>query len=239
MRLMSIKPLALAVLGGLLLAGCQANPPKRDPEFAVTLPPAPPPVQQHYTGAIYQAGHDLAYFEDLRARRVGDVLTIKLVERTDAKKSQTANVAKDTDLNVENPTVLGSPVQFGTPGFFPLASTTGNNLETRFGSSHGFTGEGDAAQRNELIGDITVTVSEVLPNGSLVVRGEKRVVINQGNEYVKISGIVRPVDIDTNNTVLSTKVADATIMYAGDGQVADAGRMGWLGRFFTGPWFPF
>jgi flagellar L-ring protein precursor FlgH len=84
-----------------------------------------------------------------------------------------------------------------------------------------------------------VTVADVLPNGNLVVRGEKRVGINQGNEYVKISGIVRPLDIAADNTIASTKVADATIIYNGDGQTASANKAGWLTRFFTSVLSPF
>ena len=84
-----------------------------------------------------------------------------------------------------------------------------------------------------------VTVIEVLPNGYLMVRGEKRIGINQGNEYIKLSGIVRPADIDSTNTVLSTKMADPTIVYVGEGAIADANKIGWLARFFISALFPF
>jgi len=121
----------------------------------------------------------------------------------------------------------------------PLASNRGNNLGFSLESEHDFSGEGDSEQNNELTGNITVTVIEVLPNGYLVVRGEKRIGINQGNEYVKVSGIVRPADIDATNTVLSTRLADPTIVYVGDGAVADSNVMGWLGRFFISALMPF
>ena len=80
---------------------------------------------------------------------------------------------------------------------------------------------------------------EVLANGYLVVRGEKRIGINQGNEYIRLSGIVRPIDIDEDNTVLSTRLADPTIVYVGDGAVAESNAMGWLARFFISSLFPF
>jgi flagellar L-ring protein precursor FlgH len=102
-----------------------------------------------------------------------------------------------------------------------------------------FTGSGAADQSNSLVGDISVTVIELLPNGNLKVRGEKRVTLNQGNEYIRLSGIVRPVDIAADNTISSDKIADPTIMYTGDGAMADASKMGWLARVIYSPWFPF
>jgi flagellar L-ring protein precursor FlgH len=102
-----------------------------------------------------------------------------------------------------------------------------------------FDGQGDALQFNQLTGSISVTVVEVLPNGNLKVRGEKRVALNDGSEYIRLAGIVRPIDIDVANIVPSSKVADATIMYTGDGAMAESSKMGWITRFFNSPIFPF
>ena len=121
----------------------------------------------------------------------------------------------------------------------PLSNTDTNTLETSLSSASEFDGEGDNTQKNSLTGSLTVTVADVLPNGNLVVRGEKRVSLNQGNEYVKVSGIVRPVDIDPDNSIASTKIADATIIYNGDGQTASANKAGWLTRFFSSALSPF
>lgn len=229
----------LAIAVGAL-TGCNSTP-KRDPSFAATLP-APlevPRARQAATGAIYQAGYDVVLFEDSRARRVGDILTIRLTESTNASKSQSNEISKTQDSEIANPTVLGASPAFGLPGFLPLDNTRDNSLAATFGSSNAFNGDSATAQRNSLTGDISVTVAEVLPNGNLFVRGEKRLNLNSGNEYVKISGIVRPLDVAANNTVPSTKVADATIIYAGDGAEADAGKIGWLARFFVSAMFPF
>jgi flagellar L-ring protein precursor FlgH len=119
------------------------------------------------------------------------------------------------------------------------AEILGYNVSSSLESTHKFEGKGESNQSNLLTGNISVTVVEVLPNGNLRVRGEKRVGLNQGNEYIKLSGLVRPVDIDTTNSVDSTKVADATFIYNGEGVVADVNRMGWLQRFFTSILFPF
>ena len=225
------------ILAAIVLSGCNTAP-KHDPMFAPVRPVYIKPEVVN-NGAIYQAGQETTWFEDMRARRVGDLITVKLVEKTEGSKEANSEVKKTQDLSISNPTILGSTPQFNVPGIVPLASNNGNTLATTLGSTSSFKGEGDADQSNELSGSVTVTVVEVLPNGYLVVRGEKRIGINQGNEYVKLSGIVRPSDIDSTNTVESTKIGDATILYVGDGAVADAGVMGWLTKFFISAIMPF
>ncbi len=227
----------LPLLALVVLAGCNSAP-RRDPAYAATRPVVPPPPPSG-NGAIYQAGYEHSWFEDMRARRVGDMLTVKLVEKTDASKSATTSAKKTNATSITNPTLLGSTPQFNTPGLLPLASNRNNNLGFALQSSNDFSGEGDSTQKNQLIGDITVTVAEVLPNGYLLVRGEKRIGINQGNEYIKVSGLVRPADIDATNTVLSTRLADPTLVYVGDGAVAESNAMGWFARFFISALFPF
>jgi flagellar L-ring protein precursor FlgH len=205
----------------LLLAACTPIPP-RDPAFAPVAPTdLRPPVQN--SGAIYQPGYDMRLFEDNKAMRVGDILTIKLQELTQAKKADDLNAKKNNSILAEAPMILGNPT----------------SVETEIKTTKDFKGEGAANQSNSLRGDISVTVVEVLPNGNLRVRGEKRVTLNQGDEYIRLSGIVRPVDIDAANTISSDKVADPTIMYIGDGAMADASKMGWLSRIIYSPWFPF
>lgn len=230
----------LVALLALALAGCNSIP-KRDPAFAASYPAAhagPIPAQAA-TGSIYQAGYDRLLFEDLRARRVGDILTVRLTEATNSAKSAETTVDRSQSTTVTNPTIFGTTPQFDVPGLLPLANTQDNSLQTNLSSELAFDGESESDMSNSLTGSITVTVADVLPNGNLVVRGEKRLNLNQGNEYVKISGIVRPVDIATDNSVASTQVADATIVYNGDGATADGNRMGWLSRFFVSAVFPF
>ena len=222
----------------LILGGCNSTP-RRDPVFAASYPVAFEQPVQARTGSIYQAGYDITFFEDIKARRVGDILTIQLTESTNASKSSSTDIERDQSSTVTNPTILGAAPQFGLPGVLPLSQTDDNTLESSLGTTHEFEGGSDSAQSNSLTGDITVTIADVLPNGNLIVRGEKRLNLNQGNEYVKISGIVRPYDITSANTVPSTKVADATIVYSADGAPADANKIGWLARFFISAVFPF
>lgn len=210
-----------------LLAACTPIPP-RDPNFAPVQPASlMPPVQN--SGAIYQAGYDMRLFEDNKAMRVGDILTIKFNELTQAKKADDLSTGKNTDVAVSAPTISG----------FALSALTGNDAKTELAAKRSFDGQGKADQSNSLSGDISVTVVELLPNGNLKIRGEKRVTLNQGDEYIRLSGIVRPIDIDPANTLSSDKVADATIMYIGEGAMADASKMGWLSRAINSPWFPF
>lgn len=227
---MSSTATLTAVLVGLalLLAGCAETPLKRDPEFAPAQPIEPLPMPQG-DGAIFHAGYAKSWVESARARNVGDLLTVKLVERTDAEKRSKSTVNKANKQEIMLPVYAGQTYPKSAIGqpLFGLESNTD------------FEGEGDAAQGNKLTGEVTVTVVQVLTNGNMAIRGEKRLGINQGNEYIRIAGIVRPEDIDPFNVVLSTKVSDATFQYVGEGQIADAAIMGWLSRFFISALWPF
>jgi flagellar L-ring protein precursor FlgH len=225
---MNISPRHLFVLvaSAFALSGC-VTPPK-EPDYSATWP-EPPPTAEHANGAIYQVGHDVALFENAVARRVGDTLTIKLNESTNATKSSSTTTAKSTSVEMAGPTIAGRPVTAnGTP-----------ILEANVDNNSSFDGSGDSKQSNRLVGDITVTVAQRLPNGNLLVRGQKWITINQGREYVRIQGIVRPIDIDPDNSISSLKVADAQIAYGGKGALNDANTPSLLARFFNMPWLPF
>jgi flagellar L-ring protein precursor FlgH len=173
--------------------------------------------------------HDVALFENAVARRVGDTLTIRLNESTNASKSSSTSTKKSTNIDIPGPIIAGRPV-------------TANGVEilnTQVDNNSDFDGEGASSQSNRLQGDISVTVAQRLPNGNLLVRGQKWITINQGQEYVRIQGIVRPIDIDPDNTISSLKVADAMIAYGGKGALANANSPGLLARFFNLPFLPF
>ena len=184
-----------------LLVGCVSNPPQRDPAFAAARPVALPQPKPDPNGAIYQAGYEIRLFEDRKARRVGDTLTIQLVENTNAITESETETNRDTNIGLNNPTLFGAPVQFNAPGWLPLATHKDNDLSASVGGVHEFEGDGSSTQKNALSGTITVTVAEVLPNGNLVVQGEKLLYLNQGREHIRIAGVVRPDDVDTDNTV--------------------------------------
>lgn len=223
------KPAAL--LSILLLSGCSGLAPQYDfkpvtPQVMdVTDPARPTPPA---TGAIYQANRDLRLFEDRTARRVGDTVVIRLIESTAATKSATTSAKKTSDINLQNPILFGLPFSAGA-----------NNLETQVSGERELGGEGASDQSNSLSGNISAVVVGVYPNGNLAIRGEKMLTLNQGEEVVQISGVIRPEDIRTDNSILSSQVADAKITYAGNGVLADANTVSWLGRFFLSPLWPF
>lgn len=211
----------------LALTACN-HVPRPDENFAATLPEEIP-VTAVPNGAIYQAGHEQTLFDNAVARRVGDVLTITLVENTNASKSAVTTTKKTTTENMSATALLGAP----------LTIHGRNPLNNSWNGASTFDGEGDSSQSNQLTGSISVTVTKRLANGNLLVRGQKWITINQGREYVRLQGIVRPVDIAPDNTVPSTMVADATIAYGETGTLNDVNSKGWLARFFDSKWMPF
>ena len=188
------------------------------PDFSVTLPP--PSATAAANGAIYQASAGYAPLTSGgRAGAVGDILTIALVERMQAVKATSQTTGRDGSVGVTPPTT--GPLSFFDPS------------DLNMGGTQSFKGQGQAAQSNALSGEISVTVAAVYPNGTMLVRGEKRVTLNRGDELIQLSGLVRAIDIGPDNRVLSTRVADARIAYTGKGEFARASRQGWLQRFFS------
>lgn len=229
---MHARPLFGFALAVVLLAGCASGPPpvaRGDDAAYQAMSAAMPVPPEANNGAIFQAANATTLFEDFKARRVGDILTVVLAERTNARKSANTNTAKDSSVGITDPVLGGRPV---TRNGVPL-------LNNEIDMSRSFDGKGDSAQSNQLDGSITVTVAAVLPNGNLLIQGEKWVKINQGQEYIRLRGIVRPVDIRTDNTVLSTQVADVQVAYGGTGFVAQSSSPGWVTRFFNSPVWPF
>ena len=212
----------LALVALALLSGCAAvhtTPPTAVHQPMTAVPEARAQMVPA-NGAIYQASHARPLFEDRRARNVGDTLTINLVERNAAQKASNANATRGS-------TMTGG---ITTLGRVPLSGLGG--LEVEAGADSTFTGRGAAAANNAFNGTITVTVIDVYPNGNLLVSGEKQLAINQGNEFIRFSGVINPNTITGANTVQSTQVADARIEYKGSGYIDESQRMGWLQRFF-------
>lgn len=221
-------------LGALFLAGCVAPAAKpNDPYYAPVLPRTPMPAAAT-NGSIYQPGFDQNLYTDRKAFRVGDIITITLQERTQASKNASSDISKDSSANLGLTSLFGGAVS----GTNPLTKNS-MDLSAQFSGTRDSKGDSQAAQGNSLTGSLTVTIAEVLPNGVLAVRGEKWLTLNTGNELMRITGLVRADDIATDNTVVSTRVADARITYSGTGAFADASQPGWLSQFFTSPLWPF
>jgi flagellar L-ring protein precursor FlgH len=221
---MSARQTVTAALVAVLLTGCAGSSPLDDSWEVEDLTVAPAG-----NGAIYQPGRDVALFENAVARNVGDLVVIRLAEQTQASKSATTSTKKSTSADLPGPTIAGRPVTVNGTEVLQM----GMENETEF------SGSGSSAQSNRLRGEISATVVRRLSNGNLVVRGQKWLTLNQGSEYVRIEGVIRPIDIQPDNTIESWKVANARIGYGGKGSLADANRPGLLVRFFNSPLMPF
>ena len=183
-------------------------------------------AEEPMNGAIFRSGQSGLFATDQRARRVGDILTVTFNEIFAATKAQTAASSKADAFAVTLPTGLPNVL---TGGFDTDAGGNGAGLTA--GTNRTFSGAGNAAQSNSFTGSLAVTVTRVFPNGNMEVAGQKEITLNNGNEYVRVKGIVRPEDISATNIVSSTRLADAQIRYTGSGHLADASKPGWLSQF--------
>ncbi len=216
----------LSGCGSMTISSLPSAPKPGDPEFAPVPSDAllPPP---NNTGSLFADAYGMSLYGDKKARRVGDIITVTLNESTQGKKSSQSKTSKTSAATLAAPTI-------GLAGTAPI-----DQLSATIQGDRSFSGKGDADQSNSLQGNITVTVSEVLPNGVLRVRGEKWITLNTGAEFIRIQGMLRPDDINLDNTVSSLKLADARITYSGAGAVANSSKQGWLAAFFNSPIFPF
>lgn len=228
---MNLNRMSVLATGYVLLQGCAASQivVKPDPMYA----PVAIQEKQYETklnGSIYQEGRSVRLFEDSKAFRVGDILSVTLSETTSASKSAATNTSKQDDIS----TATGGSI-LGTTPTFKGANLLGNSLT----GNRAFAGSGDTAQSNSLTGEIAVTITRIFPNGNLEIRGEKLIGLTQGSEYIRLSGFVRPQDVSSTNVVLSNKIANSRIYYGGGGIVAESNAQGWLSRFFSSPIMPF
>ena len=212
------RRLSKLVLLALALAPAAAFAKDKQPPdaFAATSPAGPAPSPGN--GSIFQGSY-VALTSGGRAGQVGDIVTIQLVERTAATKSNAAGTQRDGNIGLTPPAT--GPLSLFNPS------------DIAMGGGQQFKGKGDASQSNALSGEVSVTIAAIYPNGTMLVRGEKLLTLNRGDERVQISGIIRAIDISPDNRVLSTRVADANIRYVGKGEIARASKQGWLQRFFS------
>jgi flagellar L-ring protein precursor FlgH len=202
-----------------LLAGCASTPPTAVHQ-PMSARPAAKPENAAGNGSIFQANMSRSLFEDRRARYVGDTLTINIVEKNQASTKSNSKAERDASTTAS----------VSSMSRVPGKSLLGLGLDAS--SSNTFDGSGESAANNAFTGTITVTVVEALSNGNLVVSGEKQVAINQGQEFIRFSGVVSPSMITSANTVNSSQVADARIEYKASGYLNETQVIGWLARFF-------
>lgn len=220
-----MKKTILTGLLALTLTGCES------PTFMVKKDDAAyaPPEEKVNTpaavsgGGLYSNTYSWSLVQDRRAYRVGDILTVQLDESTQSSKQASTNFGKENDVTLAVPEIFGKTLDKGT---------------TSISGDRNFKGAANSQQQNMLRGAITVAVHKVLPNGVMEVRGEKWLTLNQGDEYMRVTGLVRPEDISPSNSVSSQRIANARISYSGRGALSDSNSAGWLTRFFNHPFFP-
>ena len=225
-----------AMLVGLmpfLLTGCALDalgPQPDDPDFAPALP------EEDYTTAVptgslfnpYSSNNGL--YTDTRAHKVGDLISVQLDERISVQLDERTSASKNagTTLGKSNSIGFGALAVGGRP-----VTINGYDTSASLSNTSDFEGNSDASQSNSLTGNISVSVVKVLANGNLVVRGEKWLMLNNGNEYIRVTGIVRSEDVSSDNTVSSQRIANARIQYGGTGDFADTQERGFISRFFN------
>ena len=211
-----------AIAAALALAGCSGvREAKISETFQMNYDEVVPVRESIADGAIYSRANAGFFLGDRRAQRVGDLLTVTLKEDMSVSKTDSSDISRGGNLTVKSlPSLL----------FGANAAPVANGLNTETKST--FSGSGTAAQKNSIDFKLTVVVTRVYENGNLWVQGQKQLTLNQGEEFVRVSGLVRPEDIQPGNTILGEKLAQAQISYTGAGDVHDTSKEGWMTRIF-------
>ena len=213
----------------IAMSGCasQQQVAGPSPEYAPVIPESRL-AERLPTGSIYDRAHADSWFGEKTSYQIGDMVTVILDESMAGDSNATNEASRSTTTDVLTPTQLG---RLGSPGGFPFSDDQ-NPIETTLSSS----GSGQGRQSASLRATMTAQVVEVYPNGSLMIRGEKIVNFSNGSEVVQVKGIIRPSDIQPDNTVQSKRIAAAQITYKGFGQNANASRTPWGTNLFMAIW---
>lgn len=221
----------LMVIAFTMLSACNATSEQKvaanDPFYA----PSVPVVTRDEiatSGSLFSAAMANSLYSDVKARRVGDIISVTLQENTNASKSAGSSSSKESKVDL-NPIMGlgGNAIRIGSEA-----------IQLGIDGSNEFSGDAQASQSNSLQGSISVTVVEVLPNQNLIIRGEKWLTLNNGDEYIRLTGVIRPADVTPTNEIQSTKIANARIQYSGKGSFARSQEKGWLTKFFSSTWWP-
>ncbi|MDB0006028.1 flagellar basal body L-ring protein FlgH [bacterium] len=207
--------IALAFL--IALAGCaQYNADSVSSEFEPMYPQDMPLVERdNRSGTIFNAANGNLFSMESKAQMVGDIITIEFAESFQATKSQNAATSKTSDSSISLPTLMARAEL---------------SAKLSAAAENSFSGSGSSAQSNSLTGQVSVHVVRVFQNGNLEILGQKKLTLNNGDEYIRVQGIVRPQDINAENVVSSDRIANANIQYIGAGDIAASGKKGWYSK---------
>lgn len=235
-----IKIFCFSVFLVIVLSGCTRLYEKPgDPRFSPVIPEYQTQVKPE-NGSLFVGSRGLALYEDMKAKQIGDIITVVLTEVTAANKKSETKLGKKSSATIVDPKLLGTGAKFDLAKKLPipLITTDNLNLATTIDANRTFDGKGDSNQSNSLNGTITVTVTQIHPNGNLFIRGEKWITLTQGDEFIRISGIVRPQDISPDNTLASSRIADARITYSGRGDAHNTNKQGWMMKILGSKLWP-
>ena len=208
---------AVCVVSGL--SACSSVPSanmSHSPQFEPVYPMAAAPAKPA-TGAIYVGRQSDSWFGKSKSFQVGDVITVLLNESSQASRTQNGSITRESKNDMVPPGLANWGKGLG--GFMNGIKMDGSSMSNK--------GTGAADQQATLTGSVAVSVVEVMPNGNLVLRGEKQLALTEGSEIIQVAGIIRPDDVAPNNTVQSRRLANAQIAYRGSGDLANATKAGW------------
>ncbi|UQZ88625.1 flagellar biosynthesis protein FlgH [Deltaproteobacteria bacterium Smac51] len=234
----------LAAVCAIFLTGCaeRINQPSStvNQEAALRLPPVetyPEPAIRS-EGSLFSEDARMDLFSDMKAKRVGDIITINIVETSKASKNATTSTGRSNSLTASTQALVGyeDPSNIPTLGnvFDKIGFNSAMGIDASYNSS--FSGRGTTARTESMTAKMSARVIQVLPNGNLVIRGSQEILLNNEKQYITVQGVIRPADISADNTVLSTYMADARIDYRGQGDLSRKQREGWLSRFLDVIW---
>ncbi|MDR0882471.1 MAG: flagellar basal body L-ring protein FlgH [Candidatus Adiutrix sp.] len=239
-----MKSVFLVIITLLVLAGCSQKikepSPVSNQEAALRTPPVetyPEPAVRS-EGSLFSADSRLDMFTDIKARRVGDIITINIVETSKANKTANTSLGRSNSVQTQTNALMGWENTGNIPGIGSVVNSLNLNPQAGIDASYesSFSGRGTTNRNENMTAKMSARIIQVLPNGNLVVRGSQEILVNNEKQYITIQGVVRPTDIDSTNTVLSTYIADARIDYTGKGDISNKQREGWLSRFLDVVW---
>jgi flagellar L-ring protein precursor FlgH len=228
---------AVCVLGLLAVSGCATTPsaPPEPRRIDISVIPVQGSTAPTTAGSIWPGETTRnTLFQDLRARNIGDIVTVEITEKTSATKEASTSTSRSSSTDIAIAKLFGLPTNFGMRNFLNQGNPFSPEVQSSYDSS--FDGAGTTKRSGELSAVITTRVVQILPNGNLVLEGKKDTIVNNETQFIVLSGIARPEDITDVNTVSSTQLSDVRIEYSGKGVVADEQGQGWLGRFLDNVW---
>ncbi len=227
MKIHSISGLLLLLI---FLSGCAMLATKEKPITPAATPPVPPPPEPTTQGSLWTEQQG-GLFYDIKGRNIGDIVTVAIYEQASASKEASTETSRDSNAGADITAFFGLEDNISR-----INKTIDPTALIDVGYKNDFNGTGKTSRKEDLIATLTTRVIEVLPNGNLRIRGGKTVTVNNENQIIRLTGIIRPADISPQNVVNSQHILDADIAYTGEGVISDKQQAGWMVRILDNIW---